>query len=229
MMEQKVTIQKFALKIAEERNLNAADVELVLKEMFRECGVKLQNASRAAIPGFAEFVKTEGAESSVDIVVDKKLAEAINAPFESLPAVELSEGYVEEAEVSEVEEKEPQKDEKERELTEEEKEREQENEVAVNEETEVEVEAEAEAVEETEVCPPPVPATPLPVETPPPFNHAKGYETPSNYVIEQDEEMYVEHEERMSLRKRFVVGLICGVVICLVLVALAAVYYTLVY
>lgn len=232
MMEQKITIQRFALKIAEEKKLKPADVEAVLKEMFRECAVNLQNAGHSTIPGFADFTKTTDSETAIKFDVDKTLSETINAPFQSFPAVELSDDFIEEENEAAEEEKLPDVEEKGAEESVEEESVEEER-INIIEDTgsDVEMTAEREEISETDdgAVPPPVPETPLPMETPPPFNHARGYETPSNYIIEQDEEVYVEQEEdAMPKRRKFIAGLICCIVICVVVAALTAVYCNLI-
>lgn len=241
-MDKKITIQEFAGLISEKRpEIDSTEVEAVLKNLFSDASLQLQNTGEAFIPGIGIFKKMSPENGYVALEVDNELSAAVNAPFEAFSVVELDEDYREEhfnEEVTVVNDNES------CEAGESVKDMEQDQDASaevsnlieettsaegiVSTEETVTAEDTDEASESAHVISPPVPesVTVDAAETPPPFNVTTAYSKSSQYAIEPIEEEYVDENYATSPGKKFANGLICGIVICIALAAIGAVIYS---
>lgn len=239
-MENKLTIQQFAQLISSKKTgLAPTEVERVLKALFQDVSLQLQNVGEAEVPGLGVFKTVSKEKGSVILEVNPQLADMVNAPFQAFSVVELDDNYCEEEnaeeEVPEIQAQETETEPEPEPVIELVPEPEPMVEPEVKSEEEVEVEPEVlKEDEDVEVVPPPVPDVddnvgseelPQEMETPPPFNRAMAYCESSRYELQPDEEEYVA-EQKVSNGRKFVNGLICGVVISLGLAAIIAVICT---
>lgn len=216
-MNQKFTIQQLAEEISARTGLDKTEVVGGLKSIFLSLSAQLTEARSARIDGFGRFDVGDCGE--ILFSPDESLASVVNSPFETFPEVELSEDYVEEYDdESLVGSTEKAVDDsvvesyvvEEEALTVSRQENEPEN------VDNVELSDEADLNSST-----------LDEQLPPPYDPYKAYSPSTNgYVIQEEEEEFSDNiTSSCSSTMKFLVGLLCGIIIALGVCALALFLY----
>lgn len=248
-MEQKITIQQFAERVASVSGIDKTEALAVIKLIFKNVAERLHDGDPVTVEGLGRFELSKKSAERVSFVPDEALARAVNAPFEPFKAVELSEDFTVDADeqptvdpVKQVEET-PTGSGSEQEPVEkiEQIDTFEETEPLEQVESVIDVETAPQAPElpketvqqpavEMPAVPPVVPPA-VPTPTPPPFDPVKAYRTPSIPVIEEEEEEEVyagDEEEAAEPQKKggkFMFGLLTGIVIAAAIAALAFFVY----
>lgn len=212
-MNRKFTIQQLAEEISARTGLDKTEVVGGLKSIFLSLSAQLTEARSARIDGFGRFDVGDCGE--ILFSPDESLASVVNSPFETFPEVELSEDYVEEyADESPVGSAEKAVDDSvaESSIVEEETLTDSEPENADNVELSDEVDLNSSALDE---------------QLPPPYDPYKAYSPSTNgYVIQEEEEEFSDNiTSSCSSTMKFLVGLLCGIIIALGVCALVLFLY----
>lgn len=97
-MEQKITVQQFAESVASVSGMQSDEALRFIKLIFKSVAEKLHEGEPVELQSVGRFSLSKTSPDRVCFTPDASLADAVNAPFVSFAAVELSDDYEDEPE-----------------------------------------------------------------------------------------------------------------------------------